>query len=62
MLSSPFDLQGDQLYMAMCFWYLVKSDLSSVRVDSSLYWKVIFYKVSEKHGHVFMVRFYQKIL
>ena len=25
-------LQGNQLYMAVCFWYLVKSDLSSVCV------------------------------
>ena len=23
-------IQGDQLNMAVCFWYLVKSDLSSV--------------------------------
>ena len=22
-------MQGDQLYMAVCFWYLAKSDLSS---------------------------------
>ena len=30
-----FSLQGYQLYMALCFWYLVKRDLSSVR-----YWTV----------------------
>ena len=24
------DLQGDQLYMAVCFWFLVKRDLTSV--------------------------------
>ena len=27
-------VQGDRLYMAACFWYLVKSNLSSVRVYS----------------------------
>ena len=25
------ELQGDQLNMVVCFWYLVTSDLSSVR-------------------------------
>ena len=25
----PFYVQGDPLYMAVCFWYLVKRDLSS---------------------------------
>ena len=30
-------LQGDQLYMAGCFCYLVKSDLSSVRMYSSVH-------------------------
>ena len=25
------EIQGDQLHMAVCFWYLVKRDLSSVR-------------------------------
>ena len=32
-----FALQGDQLYMAVCFWYLFKSDLSSNSVYSSLH-------------------------
>ena len=37
--SAPQEyLQGDQLYMAVCFWYLVKSHLSSVRGYSSLHW------------------------
>ena len=26
-----FYVQGDQLYMAVCFWYFVKRDLSVVR-------------------------------
>ena len=30
-------IQGDQLYMAVCFWYLVKSDMSSVQ-----YWTVAY--------------------
>ena len=31
-------LQDDQLYMAVLFLYLVKSDLSSLHVYSSVYW------------------------
>ena len=31
-------VQGDQLYMAVCFWYLVKYNLSSVRVYFSVHW------------------------
>ena len=31
-------LQGGQLNMAVCFWYLGKSELSSVRVYSSVHW------------------------
>ena len=53
---SGFSLQGDQLYMAVCLWYLVKSDLSSVRVYSSEHARqVTDYKVPEKHGHVNLV-------
>ena len=32
------EVQGDQLYMAVCFWYLVKRDLST---------SFTFYKVPE---------------
>ena len=32
------DVQGYQLNMAVYFWYLVKSDLSSVYVYSSVHW------------------------
>ena len=31
-------VQRGQLYMAVLFWYLVKRDLSSVRVYSSVHW------------------------
>ena len=31
-------LQGDQLTMAVFYWYLVKSDLSSLLIYSSVYW------------------------
>ena len=34
------------------FWYLVKSDLSSVDYCSRVHRQVTFYKVAEKHGHV----------
>ena len=30
--SIEYILQGDQVYMAMFFWYLVKNDVFSVRV------------------------------
>ena len=39
-------LQGNQLYMAVCFWYLVKSALSSVNGQVTLY------NVPEKQSHV----------
>ena len=45
-----FLIQGDQLNMVVFFWYLEKSDLSSVDVYSSLYWWAIFYKVPKKHA------------
>ena len=36
-------VQGDQLYMAMCFWYFVKRDLFSVRYCTVAYTSVTFY-------------------
>ena len=36
--KGPGHLQGRQLYMDVCFWYLVKSDLSCVRMFSSVHW------------------------
>ena len=44
-------LRGDQLHIAVCFWYLVKSDLSIVRQCSVAYTSVTFYKVPEQHGY-----------
>ena len=41
-------VQGDQLNMAVLFWYLVKCDSSSVGYCTS----ETFYKVPEQHGHV----------
>ena len=41
-------VQDDQLYMAVCFCYLVKSYTGQ---DT-------FHKVPEKHGHVYLVRLY----
>ena len=32
------DIQGDQLYMAVCLWNFVKCELTSERVYSSLHW------------------------
>ena len=36
-------LQGDQLYMDVCFWYLVKFDSSSVRYCTVAYTRVTFH-------------------
>ena len=47
-LKTHTKVQGDQLYMAVFFWYLVKSDLSSVRVYISLHWKSHFLQVTRK--------------
>ena len=52
-------LQGDQLYMAVCFWFLVKRDLSSVRYCTVAYTSLTFYKVPEQHGHVYLVGLYK---
>ena len=47
--------------MVVCFQYLVKSDLSSVRVYSTLHWKSQFLQgTRKKHGHVYLVRLYIK--
>ena len=47
----------DQLYMTVCFWYLVRNDMSSVRVYRSLH-----YNVPAKHDHVYLVTLYELIL
>ena len=46
-------VQGDQLYMAMCFWYSVKSDLSDVRVYCSVHWTSHILKGT--NGHLYVV-------
>ena len=48
-------IQGDQFYMAVCFWYPVKNDLSGVCVYISVHWTSHFLK---EHGHVYLVRVY----
>ena len=46
-------IQPDQINMAVLFWYLVESDLSSVGYCTEAYTRqVTVYKVPEKHGHV----------
>ena len=47
-LADTAYIQGDQLYMAVFFWYLVKSDLFSVRVYSSLRWTSHFLQGTRK--------------
>ena len=55
-------VQGDQLYVAVFFWYLGKSDLSSAHVFYSMYTldvgQVTFYKVLDIHGHAELVTLY----
>ena len=51
-LTVDFDsfkvIQGDQLNMAACFWYLVKSDFSSVHMYNSVHWTSHFLKGTRK--------------
>ena len=44
-------LQPDQINMtdAVCFWYLVRSDLSSVRYSSRIHWTSHFITRYRKH-------------
>ena len=44
---NTLNIQGDQLNMAVFFWYFVKTDLSSERC--SIHWTS--YKVPETHSH-----------
>ena len=41
--------------MAVCFWYLVKRNLSSVRNCTVAYTSVTLHKVLEQHGHLYLV-------
>ena len=52
-----FLIQFDQLYMALCFWYLVKvtCPVYNVHVYSSVYWARTFHKVLETQGNVYLV-------
>ena len=50
-----FLLQGDQLYMAVFFWNLVKRNLFSVRYCIAAYNSATFYKEPEQHDHVYLV-------
>ena len=57
-------LQGDQLYIAVLFWYLGKHDLFNVRYCTLLHvanTSVTFNKVPEQHGHVHLVGLYLAI-
>ena len=47
-----FYLQGNQLNMTVCFWYLVTRDLFNVRYYTVAYTSVAYYKVPKQHGHV----------
>ena len=44
-------VQGDQLNIAVFFWYLVKSDLSNVRYCACVHLTSRFSKEPENHGH-----------
>ena len=51
------DIQGDQLNLAVCFWYLAKSDLSSEHYTCTLAYTglVTFDIYQKKHSHVYLV-------
>ena len=57
-------IQGDQLYMAVYSWYLVKRDLSSVRYCTVAYTSVTFYNVKKQKQQcpVYLVELYIIIL
>ena len=48
-------IQGDQLFMAVCFSYLVQCTYTVAYTG-----QVTFYKVPEKPGHVYLVTLYVK--
>ena len=57
-------VQGDQINMAVLFWYLVKSD-ARVRYYTVAYnGQVTFYKVlvPEEHGHVENLKIFKILL
>ena len=50
-----YSIQGDQLCMAVLFWYLAKYYLSSVCYNTVVYTSVFNYKVPEQDVHVYLV-------
>ena len=51
----PLNVQGDQINMVVLFWYLVKSDLSSVPICStSLHWTSHFLQGTRKNTVMFI--------
>ena len=48
--NHALQVQGDQLNMAVWFWYLLKRDLPSVHICTVAYTSVTFYKEAEQHG------------
>ena len=53
---APSKVQGDQLYMAVCFWYLVKWTCTVYACNVAFTKQDTFYKVPEKQGHVYLLR------
>ena len=49
-------VQGDQLYMVECIWYLVTGLVHTCTVVYT--GQVTYYKVPKKHGHVYLVGLY----
>ena len=54
-------ISGWSVIEAVCFWYIVKHDLSSVRYCTVAYTSVTFYKVPEQHGRVYLVGLYMRL-
>ena len=50
--SHRCQIQGDQLNIAVYFWYFEKSDLSSQHVYSVVHWTSHFSQGTREHGHV----------
>ena len=58
--TSPRDgkVQGDQLNMAVFIWFVVKSDCPVYACTVAYTEQVSFYKVPDKHGHVYLAGLY----
>ena len=56
---NPTWCTSDQVYMAVCFWYLCFQCFQCTLLYSSVILCVTFYKVPKQPGHIYLVRLYK---